>query len=149
MAVLPGYGVVHQDSLDLDPLMIDGSGPYKFDDAGVVDATQTWTEDIVSSPWVEGDTVTNRIRGMVTQQWRVQVRDVDQASVAADIEALYAAVGQEAFQVDMALGNMTWSWACRAAKTYGMSFDRRMVFSKIVTVPVTFDRYPTPLAGPY
>lgn len=146
---LPGYAVFHRDMLTLSPLMIDGSGPYKVADQGVIDQLVTWTEDVVSAPWVEGDTVTNRIRGMVQAEIRVQVRDTAQSAVAADIAVLYAAAAQQAFVFDLVIGDETYKWSCRAARSIGLTFNRAMIFSKIVTVPVIFDRYPTPLAGPF
>jgi hypothetical protein len=145
---LPGYAVIHRDLLSLTPLMIDGSSYYKVDDEGIADTQVAWDIDETSSPFVEGSQVTNDIRGMVDQQMKIQVRATDQSDLQTAIGALIAAVSQRTFQVDLVIGSITWSWSCRR-KTYALSFNRQMVFSTIAVVTIEFDRYPTPVTGPY
>jgi hypothetical protein len=143
-----GYAVIHRDSLTLTPLMIDDSGTYGIDDDGIVETEVEYIQDIASSPVVEGDFVTHDIRGMVTQQTRVQVRGADHTALQANIGVLLAAVQQPNFVFDLVIGGVTWSWACRR-KTYGLRLNRQMIFARVAVVPVTFERYPNPLAGPY
>jgi len=150
---LAGWAVIHRDELSLSALTLDGTVysnvSYKIDQDGIILATAAYDIDEVSSPFVEGSLVTNDIRGMVAQQIKVQCRcSTNQSDLQAGVGVLLAAVQQSSFQFDLVIGGATWSWLCRR-KTYGVTFDAAAVFSKIVVVPVEFDRFPTPLAGPY
>lgn len=60
-----GSVTVHRDSLSLSALAIDGSGPYKVDDGGIVDTQVAWDLSEASSPWVEGSVEVHGVRGMV------------------------------------------------------------------------------------
>jgi hypothetical protein len=153
---LPGWAVIHRDSLALGELMIDGSdigapaagATLKINDNGIRAASVAYDIDETSSPFVEGSQVTQDQRGMVEEQWTIQCRAPDQATLINAIGVLVAAVTQRQFQVDLVIGGTTYSYTARR-KAYSVPFDRTMVFSNITIVPVTFDRYPTPLAGPF
>jgi len=150
---LPGWAVLHRDSLSLSPLMIDGSNvgsgaTLKIDEGGIRVSTVSYDVDETSSPFVEGSQVTQDIRGMVEEQWTVQVRAADQPTLQGALAQLMAAVNQRTFVADLVIGGATYSYNCRR-KAYSATFDRTMIFAQIMMVPVTFDRYPTPLSGPY
>lgn len=153
---LPGYAVIHRDSLSLSPLMIDGSdigspaagALLKIADQGIRASTVAFDIDETSSPFVEGSQVTNDIRGMVEEQWTVMVRAPDQPTLQNAIGVLLASVQQRAFNADLVIGGTTWTFSCRR-KAYSLNFDRSLVFATIATLPITFDRFPTPVAGPY
>lgn len=145
---LAGYAVIHRDSLSLSPLMIDGSGAYKVDDNGITEGSVAFDIDETSSPFVEGSQVTNDIRGMVAQSVKIQVRSDTQSDLQTALGVLFTALQQRQFVFDLVIGDATYSWSCRR-KTYAMRFDREMIYSLISVVTVEFDRYPTPLAGPY
>jgi hypothetical protein len=140
--------VIHRDELSLTPLYIDSSGTYSIDDDGITESQVEFIQDLASSPVVEGDFVTHDVRGMVTQTIRVQVRAPDHATLQTNVGVLFDAVQQSQFVFDLVIGGQTWSWSCRRHQ-YGMRFNRQMIFALITVVPVTFERYPTPLVGPY
>jgi hypothetical protein len=148
MVAQAGSVTVYRASLSLGPLAIDGTGDFKIDDDGITEAFASYDQELVSSPFVEGNVVTHDIRGMVTEQMRILVRGADHSAVQANIGAVLAAFTQKAFVVDLTVASTTYSWSCRR-KSYGMRFNRKMVYARAAIIPVTFDRYPTALAGPF
>jgi hypothetical protein len=79
---------------------------------------------------------------------RIGVRGADHGAVQANIGAVLAAFTQRSFVLDLIVASTTYSWSCRR-KGYGMRFDRKMVYARAAVIPVTFERYPTALAGPF
>lgn len=148
MTTQAGSVIVYRAELSLGPLTLDGMGAYRVDDAGIMEAAGLYDQDVVSSPFVEGSVVTHDIRGMITQQLRVLVRAADHSSLQSAIGVVLAAFAQRSFVLDLVIGGTTYRWSCRR-KGYGVLFDRRMVFAKSAVIPIVFERYPTPLSGPY
>lgn len=148
MVAQAGSVTVYRAELSLGPLAIDGYGNYAVDDDGIVESSGLYDQDIVSSPFVEGNVATHDIRGMITQQMRILVRAADQDAMQANVGALLAAFGQHNFVLDLTVASTTYSWSCRR-KAYGVRFNRRLVYARSAIIPVTFERYPTALAGPF
>jgi hypothetical protein len=148
MVAQAGSVTVYRASLSLGPLAIDNSGNFYVDDDGIMETAGLYDQDVVSSPFVEGNVVTHDIRGMITHTMRIGVRGADHGAVQANIGAVLAAFTQRSFVLDLIVASTTYSWSCRR-KGYGMRFDRKMVYARAAVIPVTFERYPTALAGPF
>jgi hypothetical protein len=145
--VVVGTAQVSRDELSLPPLVADGT-TYAVADAGIADATVTWEDDQVSSPFVEGTYITHGVRGMVAQQMAFRVRGTSQTDLQTNIAALLAAFSQKTFTVELAIGGANYAWACRR-RSYSVRFDRAMLFATVAYIQVAFERFPTALAGPF
>jgi hypothetical protein len=142
-----GTAEVTRDELGLGPLLADGT-TYAVADAGIADATVTWEDDQVSSPFVEGTYITHGVRGMVAQQMSFRVRGTSQSDLQTNIAALLAAFSQKTFTVQLTLSGVNYAWACRR-RSYSVRFDRAMLFNTIAYIQVAFERFPTAISGPF
>lgn len=105
---------VTRESLGLPVLNINDHVNYQLGDQ-ILGGSQTWNRQSVKSPYVDGETLVNRTRAQVQEQFQVQVFGGTQTEMQQNIAALIAAFTQFTYQLSVQIDDATYTYQCDTA----------------------------------
>ncbi len=106
----------------------------------------TWTKQLVSSPYVDGEFPVSQRRNNVTEECLFEVLGATGAALATNIGAIIAAFKQFSYTLTTTFDGVSYGWSCNSAD-YQVIWSGPRIVSGQAQVRLSVPRSPVPAAG--